>query len=1021
MYDVARALPTALPNTLPGLNLQFAVLGRLAVGGAEPVTVGRRRERCLLGILLLEAGTTVPVDRLVSLLWDDEPPATARASLHSHVARLRAALDGHDSGLRLVRGPGGYLADVDPDLVDVRRFRALVERGRADTDLARRAGTLREALGLWRGPILAGDASDRLRDRIGAPLHELRLTATELMIDAELERGRHAEVTGELTALTAEHPARERLAAQLMLALYRSGRQADALRFYRAFSERLAAAFGADPGTELTRLHLAVLRQDPELDYRPPAPEAAPLPVTRPALLPPGVADFTGRARQTQQVRSALADPDPPAAATRVALVTGPGGVGKTAFAVHLAHQVRDHFPDGVLYANLHGMRPAPAEPAEVAARFLHALGVPRGNVPASLDERVRLYRGLLAGRRVLVVLDDARDLAQLRPLLPGTPESATVVTSRRRLGALACTERVTLGVFEPDEAMRLLRRICGADRVDAEASVAADVIGRCGRLPLAIRVAGARLAVRAHWPLRRLADRLSAEHRRLDELAADDLAVRASFTISYRDISADGRRALRRLALLAVPDFGAWVAAPLLDVPLEQAEDLVDELVDAHLLETVGTDVPGVFRYRFHDLIRLCAREQAEDEEEPDELRESLHRVLGEWLALTGTASARLPYRLLTAIAEPRSAGFAEPAEDPFGWLAAERAALVAAVRQAAETGAGELAWRLADAARDLFYQRDHTDEYLTVHRIAAVACERSRDALGTAVMSYGLACQAGIGDLDVTRCLALAEQAAAAFAELGQEMAEVDARVLAASLHRRAGDHAVSRQALEDCIVLAAQVGNAPAEAAAWRSLGILNREQQRLGEALRCFTAALDLAREHRIPDVEAFAYRGQGVIHRELGDFAAAETAFEAALERYRRLGQAAGQGTALIDLGQLHMRRGDRRAGVALRQALAIFEREGLSSDHAIALRALGEWCLADGDPAAAVTHLQGSLRIWRVLREPWGTALCFSALGTAHQAAGDPDAARAAWRAARDRYREVGNDSEADRMTDLIG
>jgi DNA-binding SARP family transcriptional activator/tetratricopeptide (TPR) repeat protein len=986
--------------------IRFAVLGRLLVGDEQrPVEVGRRRERCLLGVLLLEAGAAVPADRLVSLLWDDDPPAAARASLHSHVARLRSALAGLP--LRLARTADGYTAEVDPDLVDAHRFRTLVEHARAEGDPSRRIGMLRGALALWRGPILVGDASDRLRDRIGAPLEELRLTATELVIDAELARGRHAETIGELLALTAEHPTRESLAGKLMLAMYRCGRHAEALDFYRAFTDRLAAELGADPGAELRQLHTAILQHAPHLTAG-----GSHTPVARPVLLPPGPADFAGRAGEMERLRAVLGD-------SGLVLVTGPGGVGKSALVVHASHRLQEHFPDGVLFAELHGTQPAPAEPAGVLGRFLRALGVPGGTVPSGLDERVDLYRSLLAGRRVLVVLDDARNLGQLAPLLPAAPTCAALVTSRRRLGGLACTDRISLTVFDPGEATALLAGICGRPRVTAEPEAAATIAALCGYLPLAIRVAGARLAVRAHWPLHRLARRLSAEHSRLDELTTEDLAVRATFAISYRDVGAEGRRVLRRLALLDAPDFPAWVAAPLLGVPYDRAEDLVEGLVDSYLLEAAGS-----MRYGFHDLIRLFARAEAEAEDDERQRRHAVTEALTCWLRLAEAAAARLPYRLLS----PMPGGGALPyeqmaglVEDPFAWLAAERTALVAAVRQAAASGLDELAWRLADAARDLFDQRDHSDDLITTHRAALAACEAAGNRLGLAAMRYGLACRAGADEeLGLDPSLAMAEQARAGFAALGLPGAEVDAMVLAASLHRRRGDLATARELLEESTGRAARAGNAATEAASWRSLGVLHREQHNYDEALRCFTASLRLAQRHDLPDVEAFAHRGLGVVHRERGDFDASEAAFESALGRYEDLGQPSGEATALLDLGQLQTRRGDPRAAATLRRALAIFARDGISLGYAVALRALGELELAGGRPEAATTHLQASLAMWRTLREPYGTALCLSALGRAYQLSGDAAQAAEAWTEARDHYLEIGNESEADRLAALL-
>jgi DNA-binding SARP family transcriptional activator len=450
--------------------VEFRLLGPLeVVDDGRSIYVGRRRERSLLGVLLLQGNVAVPVERLLELLWEQDPPATARASLHTHIARLRACLNrgGGPSEVRLVGGDAGYRIEVDRRLVDAHRFRALVDQARTQADPAVRAVLLREALALWRGPILADDASDRLRDRVGAPLTELRLTATELLVDSELARGRHRELIGELTAMTAEHPHSERLIGQLMLALYRSGRQADALDAYQRFCCRLARDLGVDPGLDLRQLHTAVLRHAPELSARGHDrgwPVAGDANRVRPAMLPPDVADFTGRAADVAHLTSALRPDQGHAMAG--AVITGPGGVGKTTLAVHVAHQLAHEFADGQLYANLHGMHTAPADPFHVLGRFLRMLGVNGTALPGSLDERVETYRDLLAGRRVLVVLDDAKGQVQLRPLLPGSPTCAVIVTSRARLSGFEGGHRLTLDVFTPPEAVALLARVCGDERV---------------------------------------------------------------------------------------------------------------------------------------------------------------------------------------------------------------------------------------------------------------------------------------------------------------------------------------------------------------------------------------------------------------------------------------------------------------------------------------------------------------------------------------------------------------------------
>src|SRR6266511_4159105 len=469
-----------------------------------PVDLGRRRgERCLLGLLLLEAGRVLPVDRLAALLWDDEPPDHARATLQTHVSRLRARLDpGRQGryGVRLVSRGDGYLVETDPDRVDVHRFRRLVDAARRLPEPVDRAAGLRRALALWRGAPLADVASERLRDRVCSGLMEERLAALETCVEAELAAGAHHALLPELTDLVAEHPHRQRLAGALMLALHRAGRQPDALAAYHRVRARLADELGLDPGPQLRRLHESILRDDAPAETPAPAetsPPAEPL-VPHPAQLPAEPAYFTGRDEQIAQL-DRMIETDARAPTVAISALSGAGGVGKTALAVHWAHRVRDRFPDGQLYVDLQGYAPAePARPQDVLARFLRALGVPGDRVPADPDEAAGLYRTMLADKRMLVVLDNAHTADQVRPLLPGSRSCLAVVTSRDRLSGLVAIEgaqRVSLDGLTADEAVALLGRVIGAGRLDAEPDAVAALVDACGRLPLALRIAGANLA----------------------------------------------------------------------------------------------------------------------------------------------------------------------------------------------------------------------------------------------------------------------------------------------------------------------------------------------------------------------------------------------------------------------------------------------------------------------------------------------------------------------------------------------
>jgi DNA-binding SARP family transcriptional activator len=596
--------------------MEFRILGPLEVwehGRAAPL--GGPKQRALLATLLLDANHVVPADRLVHELWGDDPPATAENLLHGYVSQLRRCLRPRQV---LVTRPPGYLLQVEQGRLDLHRFEELVEEARLAMEggaADRAADALGEALGLWRGPALGDVALLGLCRSKVAQLEERRMAALEERVEADLRRGRHADVTSELQALVAANPLRERLRAQLMFALYRSGRQAEALAVYRDGRQFLTEELGLEPGPALQRLEHAILAADPALE--PPEPttvaDGSPSLVANPPChLPADVADFTGRQEALAALTGLLGrEPDGHAPAMAVAAIAGMAGVGKTALAVRAAHRLRPRFPDGQLHVHLGGAGRQARPPAEVLASLLQALGEDPAAVPDGTEERAWRYRALLADRRVLVVLDDAAAEAQVRLLLPGGAGCAALVTSRATLAGLEAAHQLTLDVLDPDEAVGLLAKVAGPGRVAAEPVAAEAIARRCGYLPLAVRVAGAKLTARPHWRLARLAERLGDETRRLDELRAGDLEVRASLEASLRGQDAATCRAFRLLGLLPAGDFTATAVGALLDLPVADAEELLERLVEVHLLEVAGLEAAGRTRYRLHDLLRGFARER--------------------------------------------------------------------------------------------------------------------------------------------------------------------------------------------------------------------------------------------------------------------------------------------------------------------------------------------------------------------------------------------------------------------------
>ncbi|KAK1184687.1 BTAD domain-containing putative transcriptional regulator [Streptomyces sp. NBS 14/10] len=617
------AAPPVAAAEPPPAALRFAVLGPVRVRrGDEPLAAGRPQERALLCALLMRRGHTATAQELMDAVWGGKPPRRALATLRTYAFQLRKTL-----GPRaLVSDSGGYALHMPPealDLVVCEGYEAQARIARAAGELPRARTLLHKALDLWDGEPLGGVPGPYAQAQ-RARLTEWRLTLLQTRLELDLELGHHTAAIAELTALSFEYPLRERLRALQMLALYRGGRQAEALRVYTDTRRLLAEELGVDPGPELTELYQNVLCASPALARptaprrRPPAkdtvPYASPRPAPPPAQLPAESADFTGRAALVHRLAEQL--PRAQGAVMPVLAVRGLGGVGKTALALRVAHTVRGHFPDGQLYADLLGHGAGPADPGAVLAAFLRALGVPAAAVPEGTPERAALYRSTLAGRRVLVLLDNAHDGPQIRPLLPGAPGCAALVTSRARLADLDGARPLDLDVMTPDEALTLFTRAIGEERAEAEPVACRETVAACGFLPLAIRIAAARLSARPAWTIAALAARLADERGRLDELRIGDLTVASCFASAYRRLRPDQARAFRLLALADGPDLSLPVAAALLgrDRRDPDVEPLLDSLVDSGLLESPA---PGHYRYRA--LIRLYARRRADTEAEAD------------------------------------------------------------------------------------------------------------------------------------------------------------------------------------------------------------------------------------------------------------------------------------------------------------------------------------------------------------------------------------------------------------------
>ncbi|MER5252248.1 BTAD domain-containing putative transcriptional regulator [Streptomyces sp. NPDC002855] len=982
---------------------------RLALGGPKP--------RALLAALLLEPGRVVSVDALIDAIWGERPPDTARSLIQSYVSALRRALSADAIETR----PPGYLIHTDATLVDRTEFDRLAVQGRqaaADGDHAAAARLLGDALSLWRGPALGG-IGETLR-AMADQLEEARQAALEERIAAELaQTGRERELVAELTALVATHPTRERLRGQLMLALYRLGRQADALAVYVEGRDVLAEELGIDPSPDLRRMYEAILRADEGLlpstsDASDPRNPAV-VPVA--ALLPPTIGDFTGRDTQLADVRAALSGPRD---AMPVVVLSGPGGVGKSTLGVRAAHQVADAYPDGQLYAELRGAAD-PVAPGEVLGRLLYALGA---DPPDGDAERRDLFRSLVAGRRVLLVLDDAASESQVRPLLPGSATCGVLITARARLGALPCTHRADLDVLDTEPGTELLGRVAGQERVRAEPDAARRIVELCGGLPLAIRIAGARLATRRHWTARMLADRLADEHHRLDELAVGDLEVRAGLGMSYRALDAPARTALRRLGLLAAPDVAAWVVTALLDVPEAEADRVVEQLIDAQLLHCTGVDRAGQPRYRPHDLVRVYAAERADAEDPPAERAAAVGRALGAWLWLTGRAASATPsgavelHRgLLDSSGTGGSAAVAlrrlvrpvgpeatqRALADPAAWFEAEADAIAAAVERAAALDLHTLSCEAAAALCSSAYTVGNRFEaWWRTHDAALAAARRAEDRAGEALLLIGLG-QLRYEQDRFPESQGYFTQAAGLCAELGDVRGRAAAFAGLGSALREAGRLRAAQETLVRAVDGFRRLGDDPGIGLSCRYAGSVQLELGDFASSRAFLDESLRAYRRLGSRRGESLTLRSLGLVHRALGEYAAAEELSGRAVDLLSTLGDPLMLAYAMQARAKSRIRLGrSAEAAPEIRHVLDVCRGQRDRFGEALGLRTLGECELAAGRIDTAEQHLTAAAALWNDLELPLPRARTLRDLAAAREAAGDRAGAGALRAEARD-------------------
>jgi DNA-binding SARP family transcriptional activator/tetratricopeptide (TPR) repeat protein len=912
-----------------GTGLEFGVLGPLQVlADGRALVLGRKGMRGLLAMLVLEANRVVPIDEIVDRIWADDPPATARTIVHGYVSKLRKMLEEADpsgSATILTTQPG-YQLSIDPWRLDLHRARRLISSARGKP-APMRAGLLREALGLWRGQVLA----DVPGNPITTDLDELRLSAVEERIEAELELGRHLELVGELRQLVTEHPFRERLVAHSMRALYRSGQRADALEAYQRFHRRAVEELGIDPGPDLRQLHEQVLRDDPVLsdpggtDRRVVEPRPG---VVVPQQLPAAASGFIGRAAELAWLDRLVEQRD--LTATTIAVVDGAPGVGKTELAVTWGHRNAELFPGGSLFAPLHGFEGdrRPVEPAEVLARFLHALGVPPDAVPDDLLDRVGLYRSLLARLSVLVVLDDAWDPDHLRLLLPPGAGSVVLITCRRRLEGLVVSNSarmLTVGALSVSESISLVDEVVGEPVSREDPMSARKLVELCGNLPLALRIAAARLVMSPEWTVADLVAELSDDSNRLSSLDLPDsgVGVRRALEVSYRSLAPDLAVTLRAAGL--VP--GRWVSSHAVaaicatDVPT--AGSRLSELAGAHLLEE-----PWSGGFVLHDLVRLFIREIAAD---PSSRTAALRALMRHYLAACDHARRLIrPSKDGLVFAEGPVADGPGTPNEALVWFDREWPNIVALVHAGSETGLHQQVWQLVRLVHTYCLARTVVREWVALVGFGLASARVSGDELGELLLLHAVnATNVRLGML--ASSLPEARRAHRIAVSLGDPRYQVLTLGQLANALAAVGDH-------EEALLHH------------WESIDLAKREGDALGQATGL----------NNVAQVEQVLGR------REI----AATHQFQA-MEIYHRAGDERAYVLTVNNLAELYVELG--RLGEAedyARQGVELAHTGAMPFEEAFGRQVLGAVLARRAERAAAAAELTESLRLFEQVGSP---------------------------------------------------
>jgi DNA-binding SARP family transcriptional activator len=928
--------------------MQFLLLGPLVVADSAgaPVAIAGPRLRVLLAALLLHANIPVPADQLTETVWDGAPPSGATVTLRSYVRRLRRAMD--PGGTRITASGPGYVIRVDQAELDILEFETLCQNART----ALRAGQWPAAsaaaglaLGLWRAAPLLDVPAEVLRGEFVPRLERLRLQALQDRFDAGLQLEQHQDLIPELQDATAQHPLQERFHAQLMLALASTGRRAQALDAYQEARRVLVSELGIEPGQELRDIHHQILTGDTvRVRERPAAaadsagPPADGHLTVIPRMLPGGVPHFTGRSAELAALSEILGRAESQAPGTVViSAIGGTAGVGKTALAAHWAHQIAARFCDGQLYVNLRGFDQSgvPVTPAEAIRGFLDALGVPPARIPQDLPALTGLYRSLLADRQMLIVLDNARDEQQVRPLLPAQSGCLVIVTSRNQLTGLAAGEGarlLSLDVLSQPDARQMLRTRLGYARADAEPDAIGEIARLCAGLPLALAIAAAHGAARPRLRLSDLAAVIRDTYSRLDALETGDptMSVRAVFTWSVRQLRPDAARMFRLLGLHPGPDISVPAAASLAGVTPLAAGRALRELTEKSLLTE---HQPG--RYTFHDLLRAYAAEQADDDSDStdstdDDTRPAaVGRLLDHYLHTAYAAATLLnPVQRPIAIAPARPGVTPEVVEDDqqaLTWFETEHQVLLAAVRLAAETGADTCAWQLARNLADYLNRRACWQDLLTVEHTALAAATRAGDLAAQATMKRGLGythdCLGNYAQasIELAGALDLCQQ-------LGDLVGQASVHQTLCHMHEGQGRFAAALGHAQQALGLYEATDDKANQAAALGNIGWLRALLGDHQEARADCQQAVALFRELGLRNREAAVLDSLGFAEHKLGNFPEAASCYQQSLAIFRESGSRWLEAVILTHLGDNSQAAGDaEQAHESWRDALVIYE------------------------------------------------------------------------------------------------